>query len=178
MSWLFLYAIVLALPWRLSILFQLFDPRSTKDGVDFYGRPSNFNFHHIPRRGRWTIAVMLMCNVILQLVQSTLYIHPWNNVWDYFKQPNGTILLVTGPVQGCIFGGGAAAVQIYWETKLYEQDPERFEPSIFNTVVEVFKARQANISYKKIFEGICACNECCGVRASERQSAAVMDDSK
>ncbi len=155
MSWLFLYAIAFATPWRLSILFQLWERRCAgKDGVDFYGRPSDFNFFHIPRSGRCAISILLTGNVVLQLVQSALYIYPWNNVFDYIKQPNGTILLVTGPLQGCLLGGGAAVVQIYWEAKLHASDPKRFPPAIPNTIWHIWQLRKQGVPWQDILRSL------------------------
>ena len=39
LSILFTYSVLVATPWRISILVQLFDKRcSANEGVDFYGR--------------------------------------------------------------------------------------------------------------------------------------------
>jgi len=159
MSWLFLYVVLLALPWRLSILFQLWEPRCTEDGVDFYGRPSEFNFFHFPRQARWIIASLLMLNVICQIMQSILYIYPWGlqdvpAMVSYFTQPNATVLLLTGPLQGCIFGGAAAGVQMYHESKLHVADPKRFPPTVLDTISDVNKLRKEGHTWADIFASL------------------------
>jgi len=155
MSWIFLYSVLIALPWRIAILTQLLNARCTdKVGVDFYGRLSEFNFYHLPYSGRLAIAALLMCNVVCQFVQSALYIYPWNNVYSYFLQPNGTVLLVTGPLQGCIFGGSAAVVQLYHESKLHNADPKRFPPTIYNTIVNLNQLRNEGHSWADIWKSL------------------------
>ena len=157
MSWMFLYVIVVGLPWRMSILCHMCNSRCDPNndvGVDFYNRPSEFNFFHFPRSARWWINGFLMANLVAQVVQSTLYIYPWNTVYEYMTQPNGTILLITGPVQGIVFGGAAAGVQMYHESKLHVAEPERFPPTVYNTCVEIARLRREGTSWSDIWKSL------------------------
>ena len=77
LSALFTYSVLLATPWRLSILGQClnFHSRIPKDdagvlqaGVDFYGKPNEMPFFHIPWGPRLAIALLLNLNTLMQLI--------------------------------------------------------------------------------------------------------------
>ena len=153
LSIIFTFSVVLATPWRLSILRQItLNTRARsagKVGVDFYGRPSDFVFFHIPVRGRCIIGVALNVNTLIQLVHQGLH-GVWSFV-EHFRQPQSTILLLTGPVAGTITGGIAGAVQIYYTTRLHESDPEKFPPTIVNTLYDVRRLRRQGEAYRTIW---------------------------
>jgi len=136
LSALFTYSVLLATPWRLSILVQCFDNRCKDNrcgGVDFFGKPNEMPFFHIPWRPRLAISLLLNLNTLFQLVQQVLKI-VWLGVVNYFEQPQGYIGLATGPIAGCVLGVSAAAVQVYWDYVLHLREPARFPPGCFQAV--------------------------------------------
>ena len=153
MSALFTYSVLLATPWRISILLQCFDqcncvcrerchrtaPRCKDlgDGVDFYGRPNEMNFFHFPWSARLAIAVLLNLNTLLQLVHQVLHF-VWNDVVTYMMQPNGLISLATGPAAGVLTGAPVALIQLRQEYRLHVLGPGRFPPTPLNTVGELW----------------------------------------
>ena len=154
LSWMLLYVQIVGLPWRISILAHMCNRRCDPNndvGVDFYNRPSEFNFFHFPRRARWAIIIFLWTGLVCQFVQSALYIYPWNNVFLFKQQPHGFILLCLGPIQGLIFGSCASIVQMYNESKLHVAQPERFPPTVYDTCVEVSRLRADGYSWSEVW---------------------------
>lgn len=151
LSALFTYAALLATPWRLSIAVQCFGGlgwlqgpglgararcKGKGVGVDFYGRPNEMPFFHLPWGARATIAIFLNLNTVCQLTHQILHI-VWNDVVGYFSQPNGLIFLATGPGAGVITGPVAAVVQLWHESKLHRRDPKRFPPTPVDSIGQV-----------------------------------------
>jgi hypothetical protein len=148
LSALFTYSVLLATPWRISVALQCFDQcccsrtqarchgKTKGVGVDFYGRPNGMNFFHIPWGSRLAIAVLLNLNTLLQLSHQVLHI-VWNDVVTYFMQPNGFVLLLTGPAAGVVTGVPVALLQLYHETRLHCKDARRFPPTPINTLSEL-----------------------------------------
>jgi hypothetical protein len=152
LSALFTYSALLATPWRLSIAVQCFGGlgwlqgpglgararcKGKGVGVDFYGRPNEMPFFHLPWGARAAIAIFLNLNTVCQLTHQILHI-VWNSVVSYFAQPNGLIFLATGPGAGIITGPVAAAVQIWHESKLHRGDPQRFPPTPIDSIRQLF----------------------------------------
>ena len=86
-------------------------------------------FFHIPWGSRLAIALLLNLNIAAQLVHQVLKF-VWSGVVLYNEQPQGYIGAVTGPIAGCLFGGSAAAVQVYWDYVLHKREPDRFPPDL------------------------------------------------
>ena len=130
LSALFTYSVLLATPWRLAILFHAFCPGRPMPpvGVDFYGRKSEFNFFHFPRGARRVIAVALTLNTLFQCTHQVCHF-VWHDAYSYMAQPNGTILLITGPLGGIVWGGLAGGLQFYNESRLHQREPARFPPT-------------------------------------------------
>jgi len=128
LSALFTYSVLLATPWRVSVLVQLFHRRThDKGGVDFYGVKNEMPFFHIPWNARLAIAIFLNLNTLMQLIHQVLHF-VWHDVVMYFEQPEGLISVATGPIAGFLTGAPAAIIQIYHEDKLHTEQPERFPP--------------------------------------------------
>lgn len=70
--------------------------------------------------------IMLTTSLLLHQVLKFV----WSGVFLYNEQPQGYIGLVTGPIAGCLFGGSAAAVQVYWDNVLHKREPHRFPPDL------------------------------------------------
>ena len=166
LSALFTYAALLATPWRFSILIQCFGGlgwlqgagrgsrarcKGRGIGVDFYGRPNEMPFFHLPWDARATIAIFLNLNTICQLTHQALHI-VWNDVVDYFAQPNGLIFLATGPGAGALTGPVAAAVQIWHESKLHRRDPKRFPPTPLDSIGQVFARVRGGAKVRSVLE--------------------------
>jgi hypothetical protein len=152
LSALFTYSVLLATPWRLSILGQCFNfhSRIPKDGasvltashglqagVDFYGKPNEMPFFHIPWGPRLAIALLLNLNTLMQLIHQVLHF-VWNDVVIAFEQPYGMISLMTGPLAGCFTGAPAAIIQMYWDNQLHAREPKRFPPGIIQAIRHLF----------------------------------------
>lgn len=69
LSALFTYVCMIALPWRVANAAHLFSARSErgKPGVDFYGRPTEDIWFHIPRGPRATLVLLLWGNASIQV---------------------------------------------------------------------------------------------------------------
>eukprot|EP00908_Phaeocystis_cordata_P025183 Transcript_7633.p2 GENE.Transcript_7633~~Transcript_7633.p2 ORF type:complete len:413 (+),score=148.40 Transcript_7633:152-1390(+) len=143
LSALFTYSVLLASPWRVSILVQCFGRRckGKTSGVDFYGKPNEMPFFHIPWGPRLAIAILLNINTVMQLIHQVLHV-VWADVVVYFEQPEGLISLATGPVAGCLTGGPAAVIQVYWDNVLHAREPGRFPPGLVQAVRAKFGAGQ------------------------------------
>ena len=146
LSALFTYSVLLAFPWRLSILGQCFNfhsriPRDEAgvlvSGVDFYGKPNEMPFFHIPWGPRLAIALLLNLNTLMQLIHQVLHF-VWNDVVIAFEQPYGMISLATGPLAGCFTGAPAAIIQLYCDNQLHAREPKRFPPGIAQAIRHLF----------------------------------------
>jgi len=146
LSALFTYSVLLATPWRLSILGQCVNlhsriPRDENgklcSGVDFYGKPNEMPFFHIPWGARLAIALLLNLNTTMQLIHQVLHF-VWNDVVIAFEQPYSMISLLTGPLAGCFTGAPAAIIQIYWDNKLHAREPKRFPPGIAQAIRHLY----------------------------------------
>ena len=149
LSALFTYSVLLATPWRLSILGQCLDfhgrIKGKTVGVDFYGKPNEMPFYHIPWGARLAIALLLNLNTFMQLVHQILHF-VWADVVIAFEQPQAMVSLVTGPLMGCICGGPAAIIQNYWDNKLHAREPSRFPPSIVQALHGWFGGGRQGVS--------------------------------
>ena len=154
LSWMILYVHLIGLPWRIAILAQMCNPRCDPNndiGVDFYNRPSNFNFFHFPRRARWFIIFSLWIGFLCSVVSSILYIYPWNNVYQYKTRPHSFIFLGLGMGQAVVLGGIAAIVQMVNESRLHVAQPERFPPTIYDSCVEISRLRDEGYTWTEVW---------------------------
>ena len=59
-------ALLTTLPWRVANVWHVScSPRDCSAGLDFYGRPTNAIWFHIPRRPRIAILVLICLCVII-----------------------------------------------------------------------------------------------------------------
>ena len=61
----------------------------------------------------------------------------WADVYGYMSQPNGTVLLITGPLGGIVWGGLAGVVQFFNESRLHQREPGRFPPTPLDALVHL-----------------------------------------
>jgi len=152
LSALFTYSVLLAMPWRLAVLFNTFcSARKIPDvGVDFYGRLSDFSFNHIGLNSRRAIAIFLNLNTVFQLAHQVCHL-VWNDVFSYMSQPQGLILLITGPGGGVIWGGAAGGTQFSNESYLHQMAPNRFPPTPIDALSQICGELQKGASLSSLF---------------------------
>ena len=73
---LFTYFNVLTLPWRLSILNHMLGSRSDAPGRDFYGRPTEAIWFHIPRKPRAVIISSLIASTLAHTATQRQLLRP------------------------------------------------------------------------------------------------------
>ena len=95
LSALFTYSVIIPLPWRLSILWQVLN-RECRDhpGTDLHLRPTDVAFFNIGWRERAIIAVLLMLNTIIQLVHQAFHI-VWHDFGSFSSFPHSLYFTVT-----------------------------------------------------------------------------------
>jgi hypothetical protein len=126
---LFTYLATVSLPWRLANAIHLWgwSHRKSDPGLDLYGQPTEEIWFHIPERRRLSMVVLLIGNSLTQYANQTTRIiyhtyelqdAPPGNIWT-------NVFFVTSMVMAMIAGFW----QLYEETALREEHPERFPPS-------------------------------------------------
>jgi len=157
LSAIFTYSVLAPYPWRLAITLQLCSRRcaSSPVGVDFYGRPTEMVFFHIPRNTRVAIAVLLQVNTWVQLLHQTFHI-VWNNVQTY-QAPAHQVLFILTIAGSFVPGAVGALIQLMAESNLYEQHPGRFPPNLITVYRQLQQRHQQGESYgallREIFRG-------------------------
>ena len=139
LSGLFTYSVLIPYPWRLSITLHLYSSRCTDKpvGVDFYGRPTDMLYFHIPRKTRGYIATLLQLNTWVQLLHQFFHII-WNTYESFSYGPHAILFNIT-MVGGFCCGAGGAIVQLIAERKLYVEHPGKFPPNVLVTFYEMKK---------------------------------------
>ena len=97
-------------------------------------------FFHLPWRTRTTIAVWLLLNILLQLINEILQ-NVYYNGPNYYEQPQGIISLLFGPIGGLITGAVAGAVQLVGEGKVFFGGKEFFMSDHFGVMAYVDQSR-------------------------------------
>lgn len=135
---LFSYINFLPIAWRLSCLHHMFcSRRSCEDGRDFYGRPTEALWFHIPKRQRRKIAVLL------------------NAAWLFHFASLAAHIVYSGYIEGQTWPGSfaqnlpfgvsiasqvwAGVVQGKEETKLRKKFPDKFPPKLSTFLLEAYK---------------------------------------
>lgn len=128
LTMLFSYFNILTLPWRLSILWHMCGKRSDAPGRDFYGRPTDAIWFHIPNRPRAVIVICLITSTISHFSTQTSRV-VYHSYYLAATMPGATVCNVTF---GCavLFGIFAGVVQGLEEKKLRRQHPERYPPTL------------------------------------------------
>lgn len=126
----FAYINLLQLPWTLSIFHNthFYRPGTPEIGVDFYGRPSESLWFHLPRKKRSTIASLLLFSLVAQTCAVVFHIL-WNSYLAGQTFPGALLQNIWIPLQaGAQIAAGA--VQASAEAKVRKEFPGRFPPSM------------------------------------------------
>ena len=122
------YAAIISLPWRGANAIHLWcSPRSSAEGRDFYGRPTEQVWFHIPRRPRGVIVVLQLGNCVSQYInRASRFVYPDYESSRVMPGRFWTLafLLLAFALQGAA-GGYAAVLQ----ARLRRAQPGRFAPS-------------------------------------------------
>jgi len=134
---LFSYLNGIAIPWRVSILCHHLSSRSSAPGCDFYGRPTEAIWFHIPQRPRAMIASFLCLSVFFHFATQATRL-----VWTSYEASN--TMPGTAPVNitfglSIIFAIAAGITQGGQEKKLQAMDPERYPPGLGHHFKEFYK---------------------------------------
>jgi len=134
---LFSYLNGIATPWRVSILMHHLSRRSSAPGFDFYGRPTEAIWFHIPERPRAVIATCLCGSVFFHFAtQATRLI--WTDYISSNLMPGLVPVNVTF-VLSIVFAIAAGAIQGAQEKKLKKAHPERYPPGIDQHLKEFYQ---------------------------------------
>jgi len=132
---LFSYFNLLTLPWRLSILFHACGPRSDAPGRDFYGRPTEAIWFHIPRRTRCLIICLLLSSTASHFAtQSSRFIYP---SYTASNSMPGVVVCNATFIASMVLGIIAGFVQSTAERQLVKAHPERFPPSLWSHIQDL-----------------------------------------
>ena len=133
----FSYLNLIVLPWRLSIAMHHCSRRSSAPGCDFYGRPTEAIWFHIPERSRKLIALNLLLSCAFHFAtQATRFVYP-----DYVSSNSlpGVVPVNVTFVLSIVFAICAAIVQGRAEKRLQTLHPDRFPPGISRQLKEVWR---------------------------------------
>lgn len=150
LSALFTYVCVIALPWRLANALHLCDRRFA-EGVDFYGRPTEDIWFHIPRGGRVVLVLLLWGNASIQILHQVFHIL-WNTYEAGAAMPAFALLPLT-MVLSASCGFLAAVYQWLLESRLHAAHPERFKPGPIECAREIRRRHQAGASLPSAIKG-------------------------
>ena len=134
----------LTFPWRASCAIHLIGSRlggrKADAGMDFYGRPTEAMFFHIPTKHRAGIIGFLNGAVLLQFFQQI-----FRGIYTDYETseggPPGTPLIMTsfvGSIVCAIIGG---IYQFRMLLHLHDTEPERFPPNAAIYAIQHFRAR-------------------------------------
>lgn len=122
------------IPWRVSLAHHLWcSHRSSEPGVDFYGRPTESMFFHIPRRPRGIITVFLILAVLFHFISQ--FIRFWLTTYEQAEEPPGNLFITLTFLPSIVFAVGAGVLQGKELKKLQKLNPARFPPSAVETAL-------------------------------------------
>eukprot|EP00322_Chrysochromulina_rotalis_P005176 CAMPEP_0115831738 /NCGR_PEP_ID=MMETSP0287-20121206/2295_1 /TAXON_ID=412157 /ORGANISM="Chrysochromulina rotalis, Strain UIO044" /LENGTH=509 /DNA_ID=CAMNT_0003285097 /DNA_START=46 /DNA_END=1575 /DNA_ORIENTATION=- len=150
---LFTYQKALALPWRFAILHHAFlSKRDLTDGTDFYGRPTEAVWFHIPLKWRKRIALLLMGDFGFHYLCQICHLI-WYS-YETSENPPGNIPTMITFLSSIACGISAGVSQGKQEELLHKQDPTRFPPNPMKYVGDALhKFRRGEIrSIAKLIE--------------------------
>mmetsp|Transcript_8117 Transcript_8117/g.25401 ORF Transcript_8117/g.25401 Transcript_8117/m.25401 type:complete len:268 (-) Transcript_8117:23-826(-) len=129
----FTYGALVALPWRLACFAHLFGgARSNEDGRDFYGRPTEETWFHIPLFHRRAINLVFLSNCFFQFAnQGTRIYYPTYAAADEFPANLWTNLFFILAFLAAGVGAGYLARR---ETLLRREQPDRWNDPLADGV--------------------------------------------
>ena len=124
------YVNLLPIPWRVAILIDACGDLIHPDrevGLDFYGRPTEALWFHLPRYDRAKISLLLNCGYAAHIASfvSALYF------WEYIETqiwPGAFAINLPGGLS-ILSIIAAGVLQGKAEVKLIEAQPQRFPPA-------------------------------------------------
>ncbi|KAK1737416.1 hypothetical protein QTG54_011702 [Skeletonema marinoi] len=153
---LFTYLATVSLPWRLSNTAHLFNGsgkhnrRSSDAGLDLYGRPTEKIWYHISQSRRRIIVFFLILNSLTQYAnQATRIIYYSFELQNVFP---GTLWTNLFFMLSMMCAAVAGVLQIHAEMGLRKVHPERFPPTLFETLGE-YLTKVRNIRRRTREEG-------------------------
>ena len=125
---LFTYFNILTLPWRLSILWHMVGKRSDAPGRDFYGRPTDAIWFHIPRKPRAVIILSLIASTTSHMAtQASRVVYP---SYELAGAMPGVLVCNLTFGLAMLLGIFAGVVQGIEERRLRKAQPERYPPTL------------------------------------------------
>jgi len=152
---LFTYLATVSLPWRLSNTAHLFNGsgkhyRSSDAGLDLYGRPTEKIWYHISQSRRRIIVFFLILNSLTQYAnQATRIIYYSFELQNVFP---GTLWTNLFFMLSMMCAAVAGVLQIHAEMGLRKVHPEKFPPTLFETLGE-YLTKVRNIRRRTREEG-------------------------
>jgi hypothetical protein len=143
---LFSCALLLTVPWRVANLVHLHgwcgaNKRPAVEGRDFYGRPADGIWWHLPRRKRRFIVYLLWLNILFQVVTQATRI-----LWCTYAASQtvlGGVFINVTFAFAIIFGFAGGVKQLLDEKKLRRSRPGEFPPTPLDYAQEAMRAWRA-----------------------------------
>ena len=156
------YINLLQLPWTVSIFMNAHFPRkdAPQVGVDFYGRPSESLWFHLPRSTRSLVASLLLFSLIAQTCAVIFHLM-WFSYLAGQTFPGALLQNIWIPLQ---LGTQIAAsnVQSKAEKGAREAYPGRFPPALDEYLKAAFTRWRADVKERGGRSVLCCC---CGDRS-------------
>lgn len=128
------------IPWRASLAHHLwFSHRSSETGLDFYGRPTESMFFHIPRKPRGTITLFLILAVVFHFISQ--FCRFFLTTYEEAEEPPGNMIITLTFLPSIVFALGAGFLQARELKKLQALNPARFPPSAVLVALANFRKR-------------------------------------
>ena len=154
----FSYINFLPIPWRVSIWMDAFVGRpmmddELKDGVDFYGRPTDALWFHLPRADRRRIAVLLNLAWVTHYVSQAYHLAYWTTAAG--QELAGSLGQNVPFILSILSGVVAGVLQGIAEKRTMTADPERFPPKAMEWVKAAVHDTNERFQQEKRKKGCC-----------------------
>lgn len=135
LTWLFTYVAILTFPWRYANYVHLHSGRrSCEVGMDFYGRPTDGVWFHVPRSQRVKIVRLLLLNTFFTMLAQLARL-----IWmDYTSSQGmpGAIFINLTFVSAIVCGIWSGVLQGKAEGAVRKENPDKFPPTLGEVVWE------------------------------------------
>ena len=132
---LFTYFNIIVLPWRLAIFKHVVDHRSDAPGRDFYGRPTEAIWFHIPRRPRvWIVFFLLASEAMHFTTQTARFFYP---SYEASNAMPGVLVCNVPFGLAVLLGMIGGIIQGQQEKKLTKANPDHYPPSLLGHIFEL-----------------------------------------
>ena len=140
------YLNTVTLPWRLSIGLHLWggglcSGRSSEAGQDFYGRPTEAIWFHIPRRPRGVVTSCLLASTFFHYTMQVFRLVYYD--YEGLTGPAGTVLVNVPFGISTVLGIAGGIVQGGAEKRLMKDAPEKWPPGVGDLVKDALRAIRA-----------------------------------